>query len=153
MQEQNTIYSQTQLVGLHCAWEQTIICRQLFAGHVLGSQPIKRKKNLHQMIICNNNNNNNNNNDVIIIIIIIIIIYYYYYYYVIFISDMFYCSKLQMLASKQPQPTLQVEKRLQMSLHQKNQNLMFLWLKHLMFLMLWGMVKIKMFYYPSNFKF
>ena len=98
----------------------------------MGSQPIKRKKNLHQMIICNNNNNNNNNNNDLIIIIIII----YYYYYVIFISDMFYCSKLQMLASKQPQPTLQVEKRLQMSLHQKNQNLMFLWLKHLMFLML-----------------
>ena len=25
--------------------EQTIICRQLFAGHVLGSQPMKTKKN------------------------------------------------------------------------------------------------------------
>ena len=25
--------------------EQTIICRQLFAGHVVGSQPMKRGKN------------------------------------------------------------------------------------------------------------
>ena len=29
------------------AHEQTIICRQLFAGHVVGFQPMKRKKNLH----------------------------------------------------------------------------------------------------------
>ena len=26
------------------AQEQTIICRQLFAGHVVGSRPMKRKK-------------------------------------------------------------------------------------------------------------
>ena len=42
------IRSQTQLNGI--AHEQTIICRQLFAGHVVGSQPRKRKKNLLQMI-------------------------------------------------------------------------------------------------------
>ena len=46
--EQNIICSQTQLDGI--AHEQTIICRQLFAGHVVGSQPMKRKKNLLQMI-------------------------------------------------------------------------------------------------------
>ena len=42
--------SQTQLDGI--AHEQTIICRQLFAGHVVGSRPIKREKNLLRMIIC-----------------------------------------------------------------------------------------------------
>ena len=47
--EQNIICSQTQLDGI--AHEQTIICRQLFAGHVVGSQPMKRKKNLLRMII------------------------------------------------------------------------------------------------------
>ena len=41
---QNIICSQTQLDGI--AHEQTIICRQLFAGHMVGSWPIKRKKNL-----------------------------------------------------------------------------------------------------------
>ena len=41
---QNIICSQTQLDGI--AHEQTIICRQLFAGHVVGSRPIKRNKNL-----------------------------------------------------------------------------------------------------------
>ena len=45
---QNIICSQTQLDGI--AHEQTIICRQLVAGHVVGSQPMKRKKNLLQMI-------------------------------------------------------------------------------------------------------
>ena len=45
---QNIICSQTQLDGI--AHEQTIICRQLFAGHVVGSQPMKRKKHLYQMI-------------------------------------------------------------------------------------------------------
>ena len=35
------------------AHEQTIICRQLFAGHVVGSRPMKRKKNLLRMIIVN----------------------------------------------------------------------------------------------------
>ena len=39
---QNIICSQTQLGGI--AHEQTIICRQLFAGHVVGSRPMKRKK-------------------------------------------------------------------------------------------------------------
>ena len=46
---QNIICNQTQLDGI--AHEQTIICRQLFAGHVVGSQPMKRKKNLLRMII------------------------------------------------------------------------------------------------------
>ena len=44
------ICGQTQLDNI--AREQTIICKQLFAGHVVGSRPMKRKKNLHQMIIC-----------------------------------------------------------------------------------------------------
>ena len=47
--EQNIICSQTLLDGI--AHEQTIICRQLFAGHVVGSRPMKRKKNLLRMII------------------------------------------------------------------------------------------------------
>ena len=50
MHVQNIICSQTQLNSI--AHEQTIICRQLFAGHVVGSQPMKRKKNLLRMIIC-----------------------------------------------------------------------------------------------------
>ena len=33
------------------AHEQTIICRQLFVGHVVGSRPMKSKKNSQQMII------------------------------------------------------------------------------------------------------
>ena len=33
------------------AHEQTVTRRQLFAGHVVGSWPIKRKKNLRRMII------------------------------------------------------------------------------------------------------
>ena len=41
--------SQTQLDGI--AHEQTIICSQLFVGHVMGSWPMKRKKNLRRMII------------------------------------------------------------------------------------------------------
>ena len=32
-------------------YEQTIICRHLFAGHVVGSRPRKRKKTSHRMII------------------------------------------------------------------------------------------------------
>ena len=44
---QNIICSQTQLDGI--AHEQTIICRQLFAGHVVGSRP---------MIASNDNKNN-----------------------------------------------------------------------------------------------
>ena len=47
--EQNIICSQTLLDGI--AHEQTIICRQLFAGHVVGSRPMKRKKNLLRIII------------------------------------------------------------------------------------------------------
>ena len=47
--EQNIINcNQTQLDGI--AHEQTIICRQLFAGHVVGSRPTKKKKKLHRMI-------------------------------------------------------------------------------------------------------
>ena len=49
MHEQNIICSQTLLDGI--AHEQTIICRQLFAGHMVGSRPMKRKKNLLRMII------------------------------------------------------------------------------------------------------
>ena len=48
---QNIICSQTQLDGI--AHEQTIICRQLLAGHVVGSRPMKRKKILLRMIIRN----------------------------------------------------------------------------------------------------
>ena len=48
--EQNIICSQTPQLD-DIAHEQTIICRQLFAGHVVGSWPMKRKKNLHQVII------------------------------------------------------------------------------------------------------
>ena len=47
--EQNIICSQTLLDGI--AHKQTIICRQLFAGHVVGSRPMKRKNNLLRMII------------------------------------------------------------------------------------------------------
>ena len=47
--EQKIICSQTQLNDI--APEQTIICRQLSAGHVVSSRPMKRKKNLHEMII------------------------------------------------------------------------------------------------------
>ena len=49
MHEQNIFCSQTLLDGI--AHEQSIICRQLFAGHVVGSRPMKRKKNLLQKII------------------------------------------------------------------------------------------------------
>ena len=45
----NIICSQRQLDGI--VHEQTIICRQLFAGHVVGSRPMKRKKNLLRMIM------------------------------------------------------------------------------------------------------
>ena len=48
-QEENCICSQKQLNDI--AYEHTIICRQLFAGHVVGSWPMKRKKHLHRMII------------------------------------------------------------------------------------------------------
>ena len=48
MHEQNVIGSQTQLNDI--AYEHTIISRQLFAGLIVDSRPMKRKKNLHQMI-------------------------------------------------------------------------------------------------------
>ena len=47
--EQNSICSQKKLNDI--AHEHTIICRQLFAGHVVGSRPMKMKKHLHRMII------------------------------------------------------------------------------------------------------
>ena len=47
--EQNIICGQTTLDDI--ADEQTIICRRLFADHVVGSPPMKRKKNLQRMII------------------------------------------------------------------------------------------------------
>ena len=46
--EQNIICSRTQLDDI--AYEQIIVCWQLFAGHVLGSPPMKRKTNLHRII-------------------------------------------------------------------------------------------------------
>ena len=42
------ICSQTQLDDI--AHEQIIILRQLFADHLVGFRPVKRKKNLHRMI-------------------------------------------------------------------------------------------------------
>ena len=47
--EQCIICSQTQLENIE-HW-QTVICRQLFAGHMVGCRSMKRKKNLHRMII------------------------------------------------------------------------------------------------------
>ena len=44
--EQKIICSHTQLNDI--AHEQTIICRQLSAGHVVSFRPMKRKKNLHE---------------------------------------------------------------------------------------------------------
>ena len=49
MHEQNIISSETQFYDV--VHKRTIICWQLFAGHVVGFRPMKRKKNLHQMII------------------------------------------------------------------------------------------------------
>ena len=49
--DQSIICSQTQLDDI--AHEQTIICRQLFAGHVVDFRPIKRRENLHRMIMNN----------------------------------------------------------------------------------------------------
>ena len=40
--EQNIICSKTKVDDIE--HEKTIICRKLFAGHVVGSQPMKRKK-------------------------------------------------------------------------------------------------------------
>ena len=52
MHEQNFICSQIQLDEI--TQEQIIICRPFFAGHVVGSQSMKRKKTLHRMIIIDN---------------------------------------------------------------------------------------------------
>ena len=41
--------SEAQLDNI--AHEQTIICKQLFAGHLVGFWPMKRKKSLRRMII------------------------------------------------------------------------------------------------------
>ena len=49
MHEQIIICSKTRLDGT--AHEQTIICRQLFAGHVVGCRPMEGKKKLHRMIM------------------------------------------------------------------------------------------------------
>ena len=49
MYEQNIICSQTKLDDI--AHEQIIICRQLFAGLMVGSWPMKRKKYLQRKII------------------------------------------------------------------------------------------------------
>ena len=46
--EQNIICSQTQVDDI--AHEQTIMCRQLFAGHVVGFRPMKSNNKLHRMI-------------------------------------------------------------------------------------------------------
>ena len=49
--EQNIVICQWRADQLF-AHEHTIICRQLFAGHVVVSRPMKRKKHLHRMITC-----------------------------------------------------------------------------------------------------
>ena len=48
--EQNIICSQKKMDNI-VHFKQTIICRELFAGHVVRSRPMKRKKNLQWMII------------------------------------------------------------------------------------------------------
>ena len=45
--EQNIICRQTLLDGI--AHERTI-CKQLFAGHVVGFWPMKRNKNINRMV-------------------------------------------------------------------------------------------------------
>ena len=46
--EQNII-CKTHLDGT--THEKTIICSQLFTGHVVGSRPMKRKEKMHRMIM------------------------------------------------------------------------------------------------------
>ena len=46
--EQNIICSKTRLDGT--THEQTIVCRQLFAGHVVDSRPMEREEKTHRMI-------------------------------------------------------------------------------------------------------
>ena len=48
--EQNIICSKTHLHDI--TYEKIIILGHLFVGHVIGSRPMKRKKILHQIIIC-----------------------------------------------------------------------------------------------------
>ena len=50
MHEQNIICSQKKMDNV-MHFKQTIICRGLFAGHVVRSRPMKRERNLHQMIM------------------------------------------------------------------------------------------------------
>ena len=40
--------AKTDLDGI--TQEQTIICRQLFVGHVVGSQPMKMGEKIHRMM-------------------------------------------------------------------------------------------------------
>ena len=47
--QQNIICSPIKLDDI--GQEQTIICRQLFAGHVAGSRSMKRENNMHRIII------------------------------------------------------------------------------------------------------
>ena len=49
MHEQNIICSKRRLDGT--THEQIIICRQLFAGHVVDSWPIEGKEKTHRMIM------------------------------------------------------------------------------------------------------
>ena len=49
LREQNIIIAKSLLDPY--AHEKTIICRQLFAGHVVGSGPMKRMEKMNQMII------------------------------------------------------------------------------------------------------
>ena len=50
MHEQNIICSQKKMDNI-VQFKQTIICKRLFAGHLVRSRPKKRKKNLLWMII------------------------------------------------------------------------------------------------------
>ena len=47
--EENIICRKTQLDDI--SHEQAIICRQLFAGHLEGSRPMKRQTNLYRKIM------------------------------------------------------------------------------------------------------
>ena len=42
--------NQNQIAVIRYSHEQTI-CRQLFAGHVVGCRPMERKKKMNQMIM------------------------------------------------------------------------------------------------------
>ena len=47
--EQNIICRKTRIDGT--THEQTTICKQLFAGHVVGSLRMKREEKMHRMIM------------------------------------------------------------------------------------------------------